>query len=628
MRACESRVDAIRRPLRMGDAREERGFVRLALGLARQLSFHAPKSQRIVDYRLALLKLSLDAGIVVYLVWSLFSDKAWLRQEVPFGFIGSYADVTSDFAALQAATKANAGEATTLGGAPVLPCRHASLKTTHDFNYGSGWMYNETVCAYLGPGEMLKKQLNQRGVFLTTHIDQKYYYRERQQGSQCDGTHTTAAATSDGATSTFRLDSSSADTGVCQYRMQKNLLTVGVDETKIVIMHSFKGTLLGNHPQRTPAVSVRYSERPDVELAKIEQNQRIELTLKEMVRFLEMDLDKPFHQQPGDKHAENLALETLYGEGFSAGTTPTPRVAGFTIEATLEYYNFKLDPYHDNSGFSLDVGKKTPYAILKLKPSLEWTSAGFDFAYRPDESNDINQPFNLTGTEVSGSGYYVDSYRQGIYIDLKSVGVVGHFNGPYLITILVSSAVMLALSSRIVYLVACYTPSVRSTVFRRSVQESLDFERVCSSYVLQALLAASMFRKRDLQQNGVLTADDIRSWLRDCLSEEVFSESRNAKFASQTKVFKRPVRGLSEEEINSLVFFIMRSADRQSQARYRKGGHKLRYHEVENQTISIHEFIELFSPDVLDVNLLRDTIKTINKENENEEWLENAIGSA
>ena len=187
---------------------------------------------------------------------------------------------------------------------------------------------------------------------------------------------------------------------------------------------------------------------------------------------------------------------------------------------------------------------------------------------------------------------------------------------------------MLALSSRIVYLVACYTPSVRSTVFRRSVQESLDFERVCSSYVLQALLAASMFRKRDLQQNGVLTADDIRSWLRDCLSEEVFSESRNAKFASQTKVFKRPVRGLSEEEINSLVFFIMRSADRQSQARYRKGGHKLRYHEVENQTISIHEFIELFSPDVLDVNLLRDTIKTINKENENEEWLENAIGSA
>ena len=106
----------------MGDAREERGFVRLALGLARQLSFHAPKSQRIVDYRLALLKLSLDAGIVVYLVWSLFSDKAWLRQEVPFGFIGSYADVTSDFAALQAATKANAGEATTLGGAPVLPC--------------------------------------------------------------------------------------------------------------------------------------------------------------------------------------------------------------------------------------------------------------------------------------------------------------------------------------------------------------------------------------------------------------------------------------------------------------------------------------------------------------------------
>ena len=176
MRACESRVDANRRPLRMGDAREERGFVRLALGLARQLSFHAPKSQRIVDYRLALLKLSLDAGILVYLVWSLFSDKAWLRQEVPFGFIGSYADVTSDFAALQAATKANAGEATTLGGAPVLPCRHASLKTTHDFNYGSGWMYNETVCAYLGPGEMLKKQLNQRGVFLTTHIDQKYYY--------------------------------------------------------------------------------------------------------------------------------------------------------------------------------------------------------------------------------------------------------------------------------------------------------------------------------------------------------------------------------------------------------------------------------------------------------------------
>ena len=108
--------------------------------------------------------------------------------------------------------------------------------------------------------------------------------------------------------------------------MQKDLLTVGVDETKIVIMHSFKGTLLGDHPQRTPAVSVRYSERPDVELAKIEQNQRIELTLKEIVRFLEMDLDKPFHQQPGDKHAENLALETLYGEGESAERCqPQPR---------------------------------------------------------------------------------------------------------------------------------------------------------------------------------------------------------------------------------------------------------------------------------------------------------------
>ena len=104
-----------------------------------------------------------------------------------------------------------------------------------------------------------------------------------------------------------------------------------------------------------------------------------------------------------------------------------------------------------------------------------------------------------------------------------------------------------------------------------------------------------------------------------------FSKSSLSQSESELIRIRPPVL---LEEINSLVFFIMRSADRQSQARYRKGGHKLRYHEVENQTISIHEFIELFSPDVLDVNLLRDTIKTINKENENEEWLENAIGSA
>ena len=159
------------------------GWVTLATALSRKMGYKTSKFVKIIDWRLALLNVALQAVIVFYVVYALVRGKTYLQTEVPIGRVTNWGNGNDDFYTAQvdaaAATAATTKTYTDGKTYPVLPCASAAsatLNSSYAFNYGTAWVYDNVKCGYLTPDEIISKE-PAGGMFITTHVTETITHR-------------------------------------------------------------------------------------------------------------------------------------------------------------------------------------------------------------------------------------------------------------------------------------------------------------------------------------------------------------------------------------------------------------------------------------------------------------------
>ena len=166
-------------------------------------------------------------------------------------------------------------------------------------------------------------------------------------------------------------------------------MTIGAEHSSIGISHEFD-TLSGLAGAANPKTYVR---RPgsSANLKIIPAGQYISLKLKDILDAANIDLDKTYEDQVAFAGRDP---SVFYGEGGSASVTPMARLAGLRINAKLQYYNYNL---HAASASDDISDGDSPYAVLEIEPSIDWTSKGQRIQYR-STITDLDDPIDLRAT--------------------------------------------------------------------------------------------------------------------------------------------------------------------------------------------------------------------------------------
>ena len=109
------------------------GWVTLATALSRKMGYKTSKFVKIIDWRLALLNVALQAVIVFYVVYALVRGKTYLRTEVPIGRVTNWGNGNDDFYTAQvdaAAATAATTKTYTDGKMPELSWLSSSATNT------------------------------------------------------------------------------------------------------------------------------------------------------------------------------------------------------------------------------------------------------------------------------------------------------------------------------------------------------------------------------------------------------------------------------------------------------------------------------------------------------------------
>ena len=572
------------------------GAVTLATALSRRMGYKTSKFVKIVDWRLALLNVALQAVICFYVVYALVRGKTYLQTEVPIGRVTNWGNGNVDFDTAQADAGAAATATTKAYGDgkiyPVLPCASAAtLNSSYAFNYGNGWVYDNVKCGYLTPDEIISKE-PAGGIFITTHVTETITHRSAKPSGNC-----TAYTGFVGGAAVQPVNASGTN-GVCYYKSVTDWLTIGAEHSSIGISHEFD-TISGLAGEANPKTYVR---RPgsSVNLKIIPAGQYISLKLKDILDVANIELDKTYEDQVAFAGRDP---SVFYGEGGSASVTPMARLAGLRINAKLQYYNYNL---HATS-VSDDISDgDSPYAVLEIEPSIDWTSKGQRIQYRSNIT-DLDDPIKASDGKPAGT--FINMYAYGVFIDVTTSGIIGSVNYVYLINVLVSGLVLLKVAGSICDIVAMYGLGTRSLVYSNHMLEPASFEREAAKYAIQGAMAVNAFRAADTKRSGDgLDIEEIYELLVEAFhSVDGMSVAERGSENFDADKFKS--RRLTLDECRQMSKYIMLTADRHAQERYAKGLPRMSYSQLKNVRIDLEEWVELTTEGPMDNDMLRKIIR-------------------
>ena len=467
----------------------------------------------------------------------------------------------------------------------------ASPQTNYKFQYDDTFVYENPLCSYLTADELVVKTTS-GSLFVTTHIDHKKVYREpaaNEAACPTDSNQVVATdSNSDTVTSNHNVLSTSSDgfsfaNGICKYTQNTNLFPVGVEAVNMELLHEFT-TLSDIYGDVNPKTFIR-RKGDDTDRKVIAAGEAIKLSVGDLLEIAGVDLDKPFDEQPSGWNPPT----GLQGRGTSAGAYPYPRLTGTRLSINIQYYNYNLD---DTSGFG-EMGTPEVYAIVEVEAKVTWTSRGQDVRYRAPSWN-WNSPVNPTTGQPEGG--FDDMYVYGLNIDVSATGNVAAFNFQLFVQTIVSGLVFLGVAKTVCDFVAINLLGVKSKLYKTFIQEEVDLERECARYAIQALVATEFFRKKDEDGSGNLDLNEVQEMLRGAFTAA----------ADDTPEEDDP-SNLTNTEISALALYILRTAD-EDRAKNRLLGEEKGLSELAGSSISLREFINMFTGDTVNIPVLKDIV--------------------
>jgi len=460
----------------------------------------------------------------------------------------------------------------------VLPC--AGPMDDYTFEFDAATKYENVKCAYYQADE-LSTQEPVGGIFITTHMQETVTYRSVSDGA-CRATHMFADDTD------VEL-SDESPAGGCFYKKSFEWIAVGAEHISVNINHRVNrgakkqtSFLEGTNPKTV--VRVAGSE---TNLKVIEEGDNIQLSVAEILNFTNIVLDTR------NDNYDN-------GYGADAGRKPVPRLAGLQIGMHIKYYNYNLENKN-----SLSMGTKGIQAVLVISPSFSWTSQGHKITYRSDRGN-LNDPINTkTGRP---EGYMLDSHPYGIHFEVTSSGSVGQFDFRTLLNTLLAGFVLFSVSNVVCDLVARFGLGGKSKIYNRAIFEEVNFQRAAAKFAIQGMLSNDQYKRLDSS-----TADDGIS-LEELHQRLVDTYCGTAGIGGSFRDIGDSFHAasgwmLTEEECRVLAMFIMQAGDREARERYLTGMPRASMEELDQRSLDMPEWTNLFSGGMMDVKLIKDCIK-------------------
>mmetsp|Transcript_49329 Transcript_49329/g.128696 ORF Transcript_49329/g.128696 Transcript_49329/m.128696 type:complete len:537 (-) Transcript_49329:426-2036(-) len=410
------------------------------------LTFKMPKVVVLQIWQLGLINRVLQVGVLIYLFWSIISERSWAYKEVPSTTVNAWIESGAAVSSWASTTSAI--------GDTYRYCNNASF----EFVYSAEFNYSNSRCSAINAFEVATK-LPGTVVLSTVYLDVS------EEGWDCSaGDATTRAATclADGGTLQTFFGTQ------CTCVSRRTTYPVGTEDMMIAFDHQYFTTetmkgLSGSSQVATDGLSSTTIEFVDGRSVAFPPGNTVRLSLGDWLAAGGISLDAP---------NDNVGAAMN-----NPSQQPYFRTTGAVILVDLEYSN-------------VPEGQDSPElnhreVRAKIVPTVEKGWAGLAVKAPIYE----NLP---TGPEGRKSYKTLYRYSQGVVFKFTGKGFVYQLDIPYLITTVTSSIVLLSVAATITGAIATFFwPAKR--MIRNKTQEQLSIKTRLAEIALKAVSYALTF---------------------------------------------------------------------------------------------------------------------------------------
>ena len=586
------------------------------------LGFAAPRKVIFADWRIVGVYLTLLGVTIYYCYLTAIEAQGYLYKEIPSGDIAIFASSGNHSASSRAIydkMKAAGG-----AGASYEYCNNPA----YDYTWSAGFKYQNLSCAFLH-SDLISSKIGSSISFTTSFTNTRYVAKPN-------------AASSAGCKQACVGVGDATWNGACRCSDSKNFFVVAPEEMSVNFLSYFSWSRKDGLPSRTLAVSGEGTtakpfkrlcfDPPGLDAnnpactvkektvsAPVQGKGRanyLVFPVKDLLALAEADLDKtpedcaykpgnPLPDQEGyacrtqSTNTQELIIKNQTVRG-SSSTEPKTRLTGLTISIEAKYYN-RRQAYIAFGGIvgekpllSTDDHHDDYVCVLKIKPYYQWTSA------KGHEVQDADA-FVVGGGEPDAHTTSV-TYRYGVLFTFSSTGLVADYDPNavllYIVTLIVfvgfahTVANIIATKSHYLLKIPGIEKILSSTMIGAYIQGlvqrtktydtfenfHVDARKSYAKYGVQAVVASIAFKALDKDGTGLVSAKEFNQYLNDMLA---------------------PV-GFDSDKVKKLVGYIF------AECNHDDDGSVL---PEDDETVSINEFIEIFTEDFATIERLKDIIK-------------------
>eukprot|EP00931_Biecheleriopsis_adriatica_P045465 TRINITY_DN26040_c0_g1_i1.p1 TRINITY_DN26040_c0_g1~~TRINITY_DN26040_c0_g1_i1.p1 ORF type:complete len:610 (+),score=37.32 TRINITY_DN26040_c0_g1_i1:99-1928(+) len=475
--------------------------------------FMTGKKIIIKDRRLAALYNVSSLGVWCYVLWNLFVSKQFLESALPLGstthWVGTSQPADMTFNAQGKRGNGNVVVASGYSDAvgkmlTWIESNNNSFgycgNSDYNFEYSSAWTYGPYTCKSKPSSKMWFKS-----------SDELFFELSQERSNRRSFVPSAGVASDADCKKAFSIAGLICLNDGAYYSWPERRcvcsetsyeFNIGLEHLSVEFYHSYTSAYAEKVASGTwsrPRTIVRLSDCVETsegscDLMEINKGDALSFPLQTLLSLMRVDLDGDACDQDGgteDNKVNNIC--------------PKVRVTGMTISAALSYYNFA----QQSSAFSVSEGE--PVAILKLRPTLTWTSRGNDISDHPE-------PSWRNANGVSEAEESTNQYRYGIkVIFTASSGSIGRFDVYTTINILVQGFVLINMANFCTAMVAKHLLGYTSYTYKSAINEKLSFNRELGRFALHSLLASELFKQIDADRSGSLDVEELFDKLAEVL---------------------------------------------------------------------------------------------------------------
>lgn len=534
------------------------------------LVFAAPKFVVIKDWRLGLLLRIFQVIIFGYVLFTIFREASYQITEVPNGIVTPLAQFPDDDRLALFNRFANIDRAQLL--------ETATYCSNNTFNFEwNGQTFEDIRCALLDLSSLAARGETEFFFATFMSLNKFMWVRNNDDGSCPDPDVESEREGSDLPVGSTLLNlTPNGDNAVCLYQNIEQYFPIEPEAGTLSFLHSYQtSTTIGKEGSlpRTILQAPGFKENED-ERIEFEEGKAVTLNLTQWLDLAGVKLDQTLDDQPNKQFAATRENEDVLGSGDFDGEFPRARVSGVQIVLTLNYYQGNTAPsaFRDLVG----GGANDAFCVIDVEPRFQWTVQGSDTRYMINSPRDpIFLQFDGEDKQRSDSnvvGSTVDFQRNGIRFTFKVQGQLGKFQFSELINALVAGSVLLSVAQVVVTFVALYALGLSSKLYMEFMRESCEWRKEYARFAVQALVAGYAFMRYDSNDSWKLDRTEIYRTLKKLLGKR-----------------------LKDEKLAALADFMMRQSEEDDDVM--KGKFKLENYVPKNNSVSIEEWVDMFTED-------------------------------